>query len=187
MSTMVWVACIVAGLVLIAAAIYARHIIEKKRRRSLQTRFLSEYDRTVQKTGDRRAAERELQGRIDKYDNVVRLHDIDATRKEVIRAEWLSVQVSFVDDPRRAISKAARVVHDAMTERGYPDNDAGEQIDLISVDHPDLVPEFRRAHISTFRGRSGDADTEELRQAFLRYRAVFNRLLDPPAAKAARS
>ena len=47
--------------------------------------------------------------------------------------------------------------------------------------------EFRRAHLSTLRGRAGDADTEELRQAFLRYRVLLVRLLEPQAANAARS
>ena len=185
MSTIIWVVLILAGLVLIGAAIFLRHMIARRQRRSLQTRFLSEYDRTVRKTGDRRAAERELQGRIDRHDTVD-LRDIDATRREALRGEWLAVQVSFVDDPGEAIMRAARLVHDTMSERGYPGNDIAEQIDLISVDYPDLVPEFRRAHLSVLRGRSGDADTEELRQAFMRYRAVFDRLLEPRSAKASR-
>jgi hypothetical protein len=172
------VCIILAGLVLIAIAIFAKHVREKRRRRALQARFLSEYDRTLHATGDREAAERELQRRIDRHDRV-HLREIDATRKDAIREDWLAVQVSFVDDPRRAISKAARIVHDAMTERGYPNDDTGEQIDLISVDYPELVPEFRRAHLSTLRGRSGEAETEELRQAFLRYRVLLQRLLEP--------
>jgi hypothetical protein len=186
MSSDVWVVVTLTGLALIAIAIFAKHLIDKRRRRSLQARFLSEYDRTVHAAGERKAAERELQSRIDRHDSV-QLSEIAGPRKEAILGEWLAVQAGFVDDPRRAISKAARLVHDAMTERGYPNDDTGEQIDLISVDYPELVPEFRRAHLSTLRGRAGEADTEELRQAFLRYRVLLHRLLEPRAADAARS
>ncbi len=79
MSTIFWVMLIVAGLILIAAAMLARRLMQQRRRRSLQARFLSEYDRALRAPGDRRAAEKELQSRIDRYDNVVRLHDLDAT------------------------------------------------------------------------------------------------------------
>src|SRR5256885_16261994 len=102
MSAIVWVIVIVVGLMLVAGAILARHMIETRRRRSLQARFLSEYDRTVRTTGDRRTAERELQERVDRYNNVVRLHDINAARKEAIRSKWIAVQAGFVDDPQLA-------------------------------------------------------------------------------------
>ncbi len=186
MSSAAWVVVILTGLALVAIAIFARHLVERRRRRSLQAHFRTEYDRTLHATGDRRAAERELQRRLDRRDGV-QLHEIDVTRKDAIRGEWLAVQIRFVDDPRRAISKAARLVHDAITERGYPSDDAGEQIDLISVDYPELVPEFRRAHLSTLRGRAGEADTEELRQAFLRYRLLLDRLFEPQPADVVRS
>jgi hypothetical protein len=186
MSSAALVVVILAGLVLIAIAIFARHVIERRRRRSLRARFGTEYDRTLHATGDRKAAERELQRRIDRHDRV-QLREIGVTRKDAIRGEWLAVQISFVDDPRRAISRAARLVHDAISERGYPSDDAGEQIDLISVDYPELVPEFRRAHLSTLRGRAGQADTEELRQAFLRYRLLLYRLFESQPADVVRS
>ena len=103
------------------------------------------------------------------------------------RGEWSGVQASFVDDPSDAVSNAARLVHDAMTERGYPDDGRASQIDMVSVDHPDLVQKFRSAHEASVRGRSGDAETEELRVAMLRYRAVFDRMLTPEHREAERS
>jgi hypothetical protein len=181
MGTLVWIAMTIAGVALIVGAYVASRIIGHSRRRALQHQFLSEYDRTVRVTGDRVAAEIELQRRLDRR-NVIELHDIDARKRDAIRNDWIAVQAVFVDDPTRALSRAARLVHRAMTEHGYPDEDTDEQIALISVDYPELVPELRRAHLSTLRGRSGSADTEELREAFLRYRAVFDRLIGERAS-----
>src|SRR5215210_9195053 len=120
MNTVFWVILIVVGIVTVAVALTAMRMRKTRRRRELQDRFLAEYDRTVRTVGDRDAAERELQQRIDRR-NVVQLHDIDARRRYAIPDEWIAVQASFVDDPARAISRAARLVHDAMSARGYPD------------------------------------------------------------------
>jgi hypothetical protein len=65
-----------------------------------------------------------------------------------------------------------------MHERGYPVEDFDERADLVTVDHPDVVQHYRNAHEAHERHRaSGDADTEDLRQAFVHYRSLFDSLV----------
>jgi len=186
MSTTAWIVLAIVVVAVIVAAIVIMSVLRGRRRRQLRDRFGPEYDRTVDATGSERKAAKDLQERAGRRDEV-ELHDIEPQRREVFRGEWSGVQASFVDDPSDAVSNAARLVHDAMTERGYPDDGRASQIDMVSVDHPDLVQKFRSAHEASVRGRSGDAETEELRVAMLRYRAVFDRMLTPEHREAERS
>jgi hypothetical protein len=184
MSTALWIVIIaVAVVIVLALAVFAIATRRKHRRQRLQERFGPEYDRTLEARDDRRAAERELQARADERDRV-ELHDLDPARREVFRGRWIGIQTSFVDDPARAIVAAGNLVEDAMNERGYPDGEPQQRIDLISVDHPDIAPEYRRADETGARGRRGGANTEELRQALLSYRSVFERVVQPERAKA---
>jgi hypothetical protein len=185
MSATAWIVlAIIIVAVIVLAAVFTS-VVRKRRRRQLRDRFGPEYDRTVDAVGSERKATKDLQERVGRRDEV-ELHDIPPQRREIFRGEWSGVQASFVDDPSGALSGAARLVHDAMTERGYPDDGSASQIDMVSVDHPDLIQKFRSAHEVSVRGRSGDADTEELRVAMLRYRAVFDRMLTPEHSEARR-
>jgi hypothetical protein len=178
MSATAWIVLAVIVVAVIVVAAIVMSTLRARRRRQLRDRFGPEYDRTVDTTGSELKAAKDLKERADRRDELD-LHDIPPQRREVFQGEWSGVQASFVDDPSDAVSNAARLVHDAMTERGYPDDGSASQIDMVSVDHPDLVQKFRSAHETSVRGRSGDADTEELRVAMLRYRAVFDRMLTP--------
>ena len=177
MNATAWIIVAIVA-VIIVAVVLAALAVSRRRARSaqLRDRFGPEYDRTVDASGDQRTAERELAARLDRHDQI-ELHDIDPSRREEFRQQWMRVQTAFVDDPRSATDRAATLVHDAMLARGYPDGDRATLIDMMSVDHPDLVPEYRRAHEATLRGRNGDSDTEEFRRTVLRYRTVFDRVL----------
>ena len=48
----------------------------------------------------------------------------------------------------------------------------------ISVDHPLVVENYRAARALASRSRRGEANTEELRQAMVHYRALFGDLLN---------
>lgn len=185
MSTTGWIILAVVVVVLIVAAIVIASA-RRRRRAQLQQRFGSEYDRTLSATGDRRSAERDLRDRADRRD-AFELHEIEPARRHALVGEWVGVQASFVDDPAAALRSAARLVHNAMTERGYPDGRASDDIDLVSVDYPDVVPEFRRAHETIQRLGDGAGNTEALRCAVLQYRSVFDRMLEPTRAEAAES
>ena len=66
-----------------------------------------------------------------------------------------------------------------MAERGYPTHNFEEQADLVSVDHPRVVENYRAAYAVYQRQRDGQASTEDLRDALVRYRSLFEELLHP--------
>jgi hypothetical protein len=187
MSTAVWIAIAAVAVVVVLLLVVALTLSARRRHRRerLQERFGPEYDRAVDASDSPRAAEQELQARADRRDHV-ELHALDPSQREIFRGRWVGIQTSFVDDPARALAAAGNLVEDAMKERGYPEGGTKDRIDLISVDHPDIVPEYRRADETGTRGRTGAANTEELRQALLSYRAVFERVVQPERAEASR-
>jgi hypothetical protein len=77
-----------------------------------------------------------------------------------------------VDDPTGAVEEADGLIQSVMRERGYPMDDFEQRAADISVDHPDVVENYRQGH----RLRSGD--TEAQRQAMVHYRALFDELLE---------
>jgi hypothetical protein len=89
------------------------------------------------------------------------------------------VQERFVDQPSAAAVAADGLVYRVMEERGYPMGDFEAQADLVSVDHPQVVENYRIAHGIQQRAESKQATTEDLRDALLRYRTLFDELLRP--------
>jgi hypothetical protein len=92
-------------------------------------------------------------------------------------ATWAKVQADFVDEPQDAVGRAERLVTRVMRERGYPIDDFDQRAADVSVDHPDVVENYRSAHAIYLSQRGGDISTEDARQAFVHYRALFERLL----------
>ena len=70
-------------------------------------------------------------------------------------------------------------VAEVMRDRGYPVEDFSERAELLAADHPQVVEHYRAAHAvqQTHRSNSGSSDTEDLRQAFVHYRALFEELV----------
>src|SRR6201999_3157960 len=93
-------------------------------------------------------------------------------------ARWQQVQAGFVDDPASAVGVADRLVTDVMRQRGYPVDDFDRRAADISVDHPDIVDNYRAAH--DIHVSEQHADTEQQREAFVHYRALFEKLVDTP-------
>ena len=87
------------------------------------------------------------------------------------------MQTDFVDDPQDAIGRAERLVTRVMRERGYPIDDFDQRAADVSVDHPDIVANYRSAHAIYASQHHGEISTEQARQAFVHYRALFDRLL----------
>jgi hypothetical protein len=69
-----------------------------------------------------------------------------------------------------------------MGTRGYPMADFDQRAADLSVDHPQLVDNYRAAHDISIRHRKGQASTEDLRQAMIHYRSLFDDLLERPAS-----
>lgn len=168
---------IVVVLLLAAAAAYLYDQRRKKERAGLQDRFGPEYDRAVGETGDRKAAEHRLAEVAARRDEA-QVRDLTPAERERFSERWTQTQADFVDDPSGAASSADRLVGEVMRERGYPLDDVEDRGDLVAADHADLAHHYRSAH--AIGARADEASTEELRQAFVHYRALFTELLGSP-------
>lgn len=167
------IGAVIVVAIVIAVAVFASR---KAQSRRLQQRFGPEYERAVRTTGDRTAAERELAQRETR---VRRMHieEIPAGARERYTEEWRTVQTRFVDQPREALKEADGLVTNVMRDRGYPMNDFEQRAADISPDHPHVVNSYRIAHGIAVRDERGEASTEDLRQAMVHYRTLFNDLL----------
>jgi ABC-type nickel/cobalt efflux system permease component RcnA len=179
-DTIVWILVIV-GIALIAL-VGAWALSRELRSRRLKQRFGPEYDRTIARTsGDRGRAESALGERVSRHDEL-ELRPLSSAARETYRQEWEQVQAQFVDQPGTAVERAQSLLDEVMTQRGYPaGEDFEERVDLVSVDHPDVVEQYRLAHrLHRESGDTGDPalSTEERRQALVHYRALFADLLD---------
>lgn len=169
---------VVVALVGIAVA-QSRH-----RRADLRDQFGPEYDRAVAESESRRKAERELQARTDRREQL-EIVPLSLSEVERYRAEWRTVQERFVDAPSESVAMAHALLTAAMTDRGYPTTDQDERASLLSVDNADVVEQYRQgAAIEQRWHEANGADTEDLRQAMQHYRTVFGRVVGANTADA---
>jgi hypothetical protein len=152
----------------------------------LRQRFGPEYDRTVANRDDQRAAEAELLARQKQRAqfDIKPLSEADRLRFAV---EWRDLQERFLDEPAESADAADALITRVMEARGYPMNDFDTQAELLSVDHPQTIENYRLAHAVQLRSQAQQASTEELREALLRYRSLFDELLSPEGDGAAGS
>lgn len=166
------VVLIVAGLLL----------MQRRRSEQLRSRFGPEYDRAVRETGDKRKAEAELHGR-EKRVEKLSIRPLDPAERKQFVAAWESVQTEFVDNPENAVRDADILLQDVMKARGYPVENFEQVANDVSVDHPSVVQHFRVAHDIARRHAHGEGGTEDLRNAMINYRALFDELIsDTPEA-----
>lgn len=166
-------AVVVLALVAVAAWLWNR----KQQSERLVQRFGPEYERTVHEHGDRAKAEAELRQRERRVGTleIVPLAPADAQQ---FAQSWRGLQARFVDNPKGVLMDADRLVRELMLRRGYPMGDFDRRAADISVDHPRVVDHFRAAHAIAQRDHRGEASTEDMRQAVVHYRALFDDLLE---------
>lgn len=174
MSEMAWV--LIAVLVLIVIGVAAWALSRSRRSARLKEHYGPEYERTVGELGEQRKAEAELVAR-EKKRKKLDIVELSAEARQQHAATWQQVQAEFVDAPSDAVGKAERLVTRVMRERGYPIDDFDQRAADISVDHPDIVENYRNAHSIYQAQQDGHIETEAARQAFVHYRALFDRLL----------
>ena len=177
MDAWVWVAIAVA-VVVIAVAAWA--IARKRRSEELRQRFGPEYDHAVIEQGGQRGAEAELRQRVDRRESL----EIRPLSKEMVvryRGQWRNVQAKFVDEPVQACAAADTLITNVMRDRGYPMDDFEQRSADVSVDYPDVVSDYRAAHTIALANANGKATTEDLRQAMIHYRALFDQLVESGA------
>jgi hypothetical protein len=173
MDTTTLIIVILAVLVL---GLGAMLLMQRQRSGHLQSRFGPEYDRALEETGDKRKAEAELQER-ERRVKKLEIKPLEAADQERFTSDWRRVQAEFVDDPMGAMTHADVLLQDVMRTRGYPVENFDQVAADISVDHPSVVQNYRSGHDIAVRHRRGEAGTEDLRQAMIHYRELFDELV----------
>lgn len=165
---------LLVGVLAIAAAAWM-YLHKRKRTQQLRSTFGTEYDRVVEDSGDKKLAENVLQEREKRVEsfNITPLQGQD---RERFAQTWNNVQSQFVDDPPGAVANADRLLIDVMKACGYPIVNFEQRAADISVDHPELVENYRIAHDIALRDR-GKVNTEDLRKAMVHFRGLFQELL----------
>jgi FtsZ-interacting cell division protein ZipA len=164
---------IVLALLVVLALVASRQM----RSRRLRERFGPEYDRTVAEAGDRKQAESQLQERTERRQQLDIVPLDPADRDRYVEA-WRQTQARFVDEPAEATREADRLITDVMRKRGYPIDDFEQRAADISVDHPQVVDDYRAAQAIAAANERSEASTEDLRQALVHYRSLFEELLE---------
>jgi hypothetical protein len=171
-------------LIVIAVAAVAWVFVQRqKRSQRLQRRFGPEYGRTVRELGGQTKAEAELKAREERVArlNITPLAAADAAR---FSQAWRGLQSRFIDNPKGAVADADRLVRELVFKRGYPMGDFERRAADISVDHPEVVANYRAAQVIAARDARGEADTEELRKAIVYYRSLFDEFLEVTPVRA---
>jgi FtsZ-interacting cell division protein ZipA len=181
-STMTIVIVIVVVLAVVALALLVMAGMRSRRSSQLRERFGPEYERAVEETGDQQQAERLLQDRMERRQELP-IRDLEPAARERYAAEWHSVQSRFVDDPRGAVTAADNLVTSVMRDRGYPAESFEQQVADVSVDHAGTVDAYRRGRDVLANAR-GEVATDDLRQAMVHYRELFEELLGGQATEA---
>lgn len=164
-------------IVIAVGALVAWAAMRRRRSATLRERFGPEYDRTLERTGGRSAAEADLLDRQQRKDEL-ELRPLGPEARQTFMDEWQSTQAAFVDDPTSAVDDADRLIQRAMRERGYPVEDFDDRASIVSVDHPLVVERYRRAHAISVANVDGMAGTEDLRQAMQDYRSLFMEIVE---------
>jgi len=177
---MIWLVVALVAVVLIAIGAL---VMGKQRSAALRRRFGPEYERALgEADGDRRAAEVRLRDRLRRR-AAVEVRELAPAARERYVFRWRAVQTGFVDDPAGAVAEAGSMVDQLVDERGYASatsesDGALDRDELVAVDHPALVEGWRTA-----RQASPDSPVDDLRQAFLHHRALFQALLGEGAGE----
>jgi len=162
---------VIVGLIL--GPVFAR----RKRSERFQNQFGDEYDRTVKALGNEKEAQAELDER-RKHVETLNIRPLSLKERERYLADWTAVQSKFVDEPGQAVGDADRLIMEVMHLRAYPVSDFEQRAADISVNYPDLVSNYRAAREIALKNEQEQADTEELRQAMIHYRSLFEELLE---------
>ena len=176
MPTWGWIVIAAAVVLLIVAIVMATR--SKKRTKQLQSQFGPEYDRTVESADNRRKAESDLAARQERRQQLD-IRPLSSAARERYFTQWQSVQAQFVDNPSGAVGSADTLIQSVMADRGYPVDDFDNRAADVSVDHPDVVENYREGHWLADQSANGNGSTEELRQAMRHYRALFDELVEP--------
>lgn len=173
---------VIIALAVFLVAVFVGFLVFRKRRTArLRAQFGGvEYARAMQKGGNRRHAEAVLEERTQRVESL-HVRPLGAGDRARFVDSWRGVQARFVDGPAGAVSAADQLLGDVMSARGYPVSDFEQRAADISVDHPLVLQNYRTAHEIALRQTRGQASTEDLRQAMVHFRSLFEELISEPA------
>ena len=173
--------------VLVVMGIAALLFFRRRRTNKLHTQFgATEYARAVEEGGSRRQAEAGLKERTERVEGL-QIRELAPGDRARFVAAWSRVQMRFVDGPGGAVTEADQLLGDVMSTRGYPVSDFEQRAADISVDHPLVMENYRTAHEIAVRQTHGKANTEDLRQAMIHYRSLFEELVGQPELASAKA
>ena len=171
---------IIALVVIVVAGIAALLSLRKRRTERLRSKFGgAEYARAVKEGGNRRLAEAGLDKRTARVESF-HVQPLAAGDRARFEDSWRRIQTRFVDGPAGAVAEADQLLGDVMSTRGYPVSNFEQRAADISVDHPLVLENYRTAHEIALRQTKGQASTEDLRQAMVHYRTLFEELVSEP-------
>jgi hypothetical protein len=177
----VWV---LVAILVIALIVVGVLFMRQRQSQQLQEGFGPEYERTVHERGDRGEAEAELRERRERRDQL-EIRELEPAARDRYAERWQAAQRHFVDQPAPAVGEADSLVSEVMRDRGYPvEGDFEQRAADVSVDHPQVVEHYRAAHAISMRTTGGEGGTEDLRQAMVHFRALFDELLGPDGDRA---
>ncbi len=167
---------LVAVVFLIIGVLVAMAFTRVQRTKRLKERFGPEYERAMNETGNKRQAEDELDARLA-HVNALQIRPLTAEEVNRYALDWQETQTEFVDEPLTALQKADHLIREVMKAKGYPVEDFEQRAADISVDYPDLVTDYRGLHLIAVKEKEDEISTEEMRQAMVHGRALFENLI----------
>lgn len=172
MSSNLWIIVAIVAVLAIGGWLF----YNKRRSDHLRSQFGAEYERQVEQSGSRSKAEANLAER-EKRVSKLTIRPLSPADQDRFLDRWTKVQATFVDDPERSIDYADALLAEVMSARGYPVSDFDQRAGDISVDHPNVVQQYRAGHDIAVKHSRGEASTDDLRQALIHYRALFEELV----------
>jgi hypothetical protein len=168
MSTGAIIGIIIAVIIVVAAIVVASGELRRAR---MRRQFGPEYDRLAQELGSKKKADAELTARQRRVE-ALNIHELSPDQQASYSGDWTVVQERFVDAPAEAVSAAGTLIWEVMRDRGYPADDRSASMEALTVYHARSLDGYRQ----TAELRTETATTEELREAMIRYRALFEDL-----------
>lgn len=174
-----WLGLVIVLLIVVtAAAAVAVVLLRRQRERTarLRNRFGPEYDRAVAEADSRRAAEAELEERLERRRRL-QLSSVRDRDRDRYDDEWNEIERQFDGAELAALARADALVATVLADRGYPVESFDQRAGDLSVDYPEEVGHYRRAHETYRRADDGQGTREDLYEALQHYRAFLDALL----------
>ena len=175
MDTKYIIALVVLVLVILGV-ILVSIFTRRQRSKRYSDKYGPDYGHTVKTMGNEKKAQTEMDER-QKHVETLNIRSLSLSERERYLTEWKAVQAKFIDQPGPATVEADHLIMEVMQLRNYPVSEFEQRAADISINYPELVSNYRLARAIAIKNEQHQADTEELRQALVYYRSLFNELL----------